>query len=94
MTLTEVFLAQLADPFRIGLLIALIATTMRTVTVTGKVIPLLAGAVFVAVLIPATLSPPQGVTMQVAAGVGLAANAVILAVLLAGYALFRRIRRG
>ncbi|MCA3453087.1 MAG: hypothetical protein IOC92_02210 [Rhodobacter sp.] len=94
MTLTEVFLAQLADPFRIGLLIALIVTTMRTVTVTGKVIPLLAGAVFVAVLIPATLSPPQGVTMQVAAGVGLAANAVILAVLLAGYALFRRIRRG
>lgn len=94
MTLTEVFLAQLADPFRIGLLIALIATTMRTVAVTGKVVPLLAGAVFVAVLIPATLSPPQGVTMQVAAGVGLAANAVILAVLLAGYALLRRIRRG
>ena len=94
MTLTELFLAQIADPFRIGLLIALIVTTMRTVTVTGKVIPLLAGAVFVAVLIPATLSPPQGVTMQVAAGVGLAANAVILAVLLAGYALFRRIRRG
>lgn len=94
MTLTEVFLAQLADPFRIGLLIALIATTMRTVTVTGKVIPLLAGAVFVAVLIPATVSPPPGVTMQAAAGVGLAANAVILAVLLAGYALFRRIRRG
>ncbi|MCA3530622.1 MAG: hypothetical protein IOC91_01545 [Rhodobacter sp.] len=94
MTLTEVFLAQLADPFRIGLLIALIATTMRTVTVTGKVIPLLAVAVFVAVLIPATLSPPQGVTMQVAAGVGLAANAVILAALLAGYALLRRIRRG
>ncbi|MFY8145593.1 MAG: hypothetical protein ACOVME_03235 [Rhodobacter sp.] len=94
MTLTEVFLAQIADPFRIGLLIALIATTMRTVTVTGKVIPLLAGAVFVAVLIPATLSPLPGVTMQAAAGVGLAANAVILAVLLAGYALFRRIRRG
>ena len=51
MTLTDLFLAQLADPFRIGLLIALIATTQRTVAATGKVIPLLAGIVFVAVLI-------------------------------------------
>jgi multisubunit Na+/H+ antiporter MnhC subunit len=94
MTLTDLFLAQLADPFRIGLLIALIITTMRTVATTGKVIPLLAGIVFVAVLIPTTLSPLPGVTLLAAIGVGLAVNAVILAVLLAGYALFRRLRRG
>jgi hypothetical protein len=94
MTLTDLFLAQLADPFRIGLLIALIATTQRTVAATGKVIPLLAGIVFVAVLIPTTLSPLPGVSLQAAVGVGLAANAAILAVLLAGYALFLRIRRG
>jgi hypothetical protein len=93
MTLTDLFLAQLADPFRIGLLIALIITTMRTVAATGKVIPLLAGIVFVAVLIPATLSPLAGVSPQAAVGVGLVANAVILAVLLAGYALFLRLRR-
>jgi hypothetical protein len=34
------------------------------------------------------------VSLLAAVGVGLAANAVILAVLLAGYALFLRIRRG
>ena len=77
----------------IGLLIALIMTTMRTVAATGKVIPLLSGIVFVAVLIPTTLSPPAGVSLQAAVGVGLVANAVILAVLLAGYALFLRLRR-
>jgi multisubunit Na+/H+ antiporter MnhC subunit len=48
----------------------------------------------VAVLIPTTLSPLPGITLLAAVGVGLAANAVILAVLLAGYALFRRLRRG
>jgi hypothetical protein len=64
------------------------------VAATGKVIPLLAGIVFVAVLIPTTLSPLPGVSLKVAVGVGLAANAVILAVLLAGYALFLRFRRG
>jgi hypothetical protein len=93
MTLTELFQTQLADPFRIGLLIALIYTTARTVAVTGKVIPLLAGLVFVAVLIPATLTPVPGVTFGQAAGVGIVANAVILAVLLGGYALIRRFRR-
>ncbi|MCA3447988.1 MAG: hypothetical protein INF93_14945 [Rhodobacter sp.] len=94
MTLTDLFLAQLADPFRIGLLIALIITTMRTVATTGKVIPLLAGIVFVAVLIPTTLSPLPGVAWPVATAVGLVANAVILALLLVGYALLRRVRRG
>ena len=93
MTLTDLFLAQLADPFRIALLIGLLITTARTVDVTGKVIPLLAGMVFVAVLIPVTIAPVPGVPLAVAVAVGLAANAVILAVLLAGYALLRRARR-
>ena len=45
-------------------------------------------------LLPTALSPRPGLTLPGAVGVGLAANAVILAVLLAGYALFLRFRRG
>ena len=93
MTLTDLFQSQITDPFRIGLLIALLFTTARTAEVTGKIIPLLAGLIFVAVLIPATLAPVPGTAWPVAVGVGLAANAVILAVLLAGYSLIRRFRR-
>lgn len=94
MTLTDLFLTQISDPFRIGLLIALLITTARTAATTGKVIPLLAGALFVAVLIPSTLAPVPGTSLQFAIAVGLASNAVILAVLLAGYALVQRVRRG
>jgi hypothetical protein len=94
MTLTDLFLTQLTDPFRIGLLVALIFTTVRTAQVTGRVIPLLAGVLFVAMLLPSTVAPVAGVGMAQAVGVGLVANAVIVAVLLAGYALFLRFRRG
>ena len=91
MTLTELFLSQLADPFRIGLLIALLITTARNIRATGLWLPLAAGVVFVAVIIPVTLAPADGeVSRHIA--VGLASNAVLLAVLLAAQALWRRYR--
>ncbi len=91
MTLTELLLSQLADVFRIGLVIALVYTALRNRAVTGMVIPLLAGIVFIAVIIPATL--PGVEPMPRAVGVGMVANLILVAVAMAGVMLLRRLRR-
>jgi chromate transport protein ChrA len=70
--------SQLTDVFRIGLIVALIATTLRTQSVTGRIIPLLAGVVFVAVIIPTTIQPNTAIPMLQRIGVGIAANLIIL----------------
>ena len=54
----DILKSQLMDPFRIALLIALVFTMWRNRAVTGTVVPLLAGMLFVAVIIPATISAP------------------------------------
>jgi hypothetical protein len=92
MTYADLVAAQLLDPFRIALLIGLVYTMWRNRAVTGTVVPLLAGLLFVAVIIPATISPPGETPMWVAVATGLAANAVIVAVLLAIWAVVRRVR--
>jgi hypothetical protein len=76
----DIFQQQLADPFRIGLILALVATTVRTRKVSGTLLPLLAGMTFVAVIIPATISPPGDEGMVQSFATGFAANLVILAV--------------
>lgn len=80
MDYTTLFTTQLTDLFRVGLLAALIYTTENTRAQTGVVIPLLAGIVFVAVIIAMTM-PIAGVPMSQAIISGLAANACLLAVL-------------
>lgn len=89
MSLFDIFISQITDPFRIALLVALGLTTLRTSAVTGAVVPLAAGVVFVAVIIPTTLSPASGQLWQ-AIGVGLVSNTVWLAVLLGLKALWQR----
>ena len=77
---------------RIGLLVALVFTMRKTEAATGRIIPLIAGVVFVAVILPSTLPDPTGsLTEQILAG--LVSNAIILAVVLAGWALATRLRR-
>lgn len=90
--MTDLFVANLTDPFRIILLGALIATMLRTRANTGTWLPLAAGALFVAVLIPLTLQPAQLPLWQ-AVAVGFAANVVLLAVGLALWEAFQRLRR-
>ena len=90
MALTDLFLAQLADPFRIGLLLALIATMLRTQAASGTWVPLAVGALFVAVIIPATQTSP--VPLWQAVAVGVAVNVVILATALAAWGVFKRLR--
>jgi hypothetical protein len=80
MTLGQIILSQLTDPFRIALIVALVFTLLRNRAVTGVIVPALAGIVFVAVIIPSTLgaASTEPVLRQVL--VGLLSNAVILSV--------------
>lgn len=75
---TALLQQALLDPFRIVLLIGLVITQARTRAVTGLVLPLLAGVVFVAVILPVTMGfgAAQGLTLAIAAG--LAANVLLL----------------
>ncbi|MES2435293.1 MAG: hypothetical protein V4586_15905 [Pseudomonadota bacterium] len=91
MTLPDLLISQLSDPFRIGLLIALFITMLRTRAASGIWVPLAAGAVFVAVILPSTMQTTSVPLMQ-AVLVGVLANVVILAIILAAWALFQRVR--
>lgn len=88
----ELVLSQLSDVFRIGLIMALVLTMRRTAPVTGRVLPLAAGVVFVAVLLPSTM-PGDSHSLTHAILAGLISNLIILVpvLLLAGWlARFRR----
>lgn len=90
----ELIQAQATDVFRIGLLVALLATMHRTRAATGTVLPLLAGILFVAIIVPATQGSGAGVSaplwMQVASGI-----VVNAAYVLVGLAVMRLVlRRG
>lgn len=83
--------SQLLDPFRIGLILALVVTMYRTQAATGQVVPLVLGVIFVAVILPST-NPPADVTLTEAIGAGLLSNLIILAIVLALAVLYRRLR--
>lgn len=83
---------QLTDVFRIGLIVVLVITMLRTSSVTGRVLPLVLGVVFVAVIIPTTMPGGSAVLMQ-AVLVGLVSNTVILVVVLGVARLIARLRR-
>lgn len=88
--MTEMLAQQLTDPFRIGLIVALVLTMLRNRAASGVIVPLIAGVVFVAVLIPLTLSGTDFDAGEIVTG--LAANLVILAVVLGIWRLWRRLR--
>jgi hypothetical protein len=88
---TDLIQSQLVDPFRIGLIVALVFTMVRTRAATGTVVPLAAGVVFVAVILPMTTAPAE-VTLTDAVLAGLASNLIILAIVLALGLVYRRLR--
>ncbi len=93
-TLTDLLPAALADPFRVALLVGLVVTQRRTAGITGRVLPLVAGLVFVAVILPVTMQ--QGLTtpqLLNAVAIGIVANATWLAAILAAFAIWDRTRR-
>lgn len=92
MDLSNLILSQLADPFRIGLMVALVITMLRTQSTTGVWVPLAAGVVFVAVIIPSTILTGLTQPLWQIVAVGAVSNAVLLAVILAAWAVYRRLR--
>ena len=93
MTLSQLVLAQLEDPFRIVLIVALVFTMLRTRAQTGTLLPLAAGVVFVAVIIPSTFGAQKAESFWLQFGAGLIANSIILAVVMALYEAYRRLSR-
>jgi hypothetical protein len=89
---TDLVLSQLGDLFRIGLIVALVVTMRRTAAVTGRVVPLALGVVFVAVMLPATMPNASSSSVD-AILAGLVSNSIILAVVLACAEVIARMRR-
>lgn len=87
----DIYFTQLIDPFRIGLLIALVLTAANTAQALNRWIPIALGIVFVAVLIPLSIGANSAVDTPTSVLVGLASNATILAVLLGAKALYSRL---
>lgn len=88
----DLIISQLTDLFRIGLIIGLVITMQRTAAVTGRLIPLVLGIVFVAVMLPTTM-PIASVSLQDAIVAGLVSNAILLVAVLAMAWLIVRLRR-
>jgi hypothetical protein len=87
----ELIQSQLTDLFRIGLIVALVFTMFRTQAATGTVLPLAAGVVFVAVILPSTQgSGTASLTEAIAAGI--LSNLIILGIVLALAMIIRRLR--
>ncbi len=84
-----IIVTQLTDPFRIGLIAALIYTTLRNLAVTGWLVPLAAGIVFVAFIIAITM-PNAGQTQAVVISTGVVSNVIIAAILFGGLYVWRR----
>ncbi len=79
MDISTLLITQATDVFRLGLLAGLIYTTERTRHQSGVLLPLAAGIVFIAFIIPTTM-PQPGVPLLTAIATGLAVNTAIVAV--------------
>lgn len=90
MTLTDLLISQLLDPFRIVLLVALVLTARNTAATVGIAVPIALGIVFVAVLLPATTQTSAEVAKTTAILSGLVINAVVVLVLLAALGAWKR----
>ena len=88
----DLVLSQLSDLFRIGLLIALVITMLRTSAVTGRALPLVMGVLFVAVILPTTM-PSGTASVSDAILAGLISNSLITGLVIAVAAVFTRLRR-
>ena len=82
-TVADLISAALIDPFRIILLVGLVVTQRRTAAVTGAILPLAAGMLFVAVIIPMTMGFGAEAGLLKAVVAGLVANAIWLVPIIA-----------
>lgn len=82
---------QAVDVLRIGMLIALMFTMLRTQAVTGTILPLAAGILFVAIIIPLT-NPTSTAPLMMQVGTGIVVNAVYVAIGLVIWSIWKRAR--
>ena len=92
MEFVNILISQLADPFRIGLLVALLFTAQNTSGALNRWLPIGLGLVFVAVIIPTALAS-ESAPVAAEIGVGFVSNAAVLAVMLAAQAIVERARK-
>jgi hypothetical protein len=92
MQVIDIIISQLADPFRIALLVALLFTAQNTSGALNRWLPIAMGLIFVAVIIPTALAS-DGAPVAAEIGVGVVSNAAVLALLLAAQAVYERVRR-
>lgn len=85
----DLLAAQATDIFRIGLLIALLLTTLRNRPITGLLLPLAAGVLFVAVIIPLTVATPRPEPMAQQVLAGLLVNAVYVAIGIGAWSMWK-----
>lgn len=93
MDLSTLLVEQFTDIFRLGLLAGLIYTTERTRQQTGILLPLVAGVIFVAVIIPSTM-PKAGVPLWEAVGAGLIVNGIITTLFWLAWQALSKSKRG
>lgn len=89
MSFLQIIQSQLVEPFRIVLLIGLVVTMLRTREHTGRLIPLVLGIVFVAVM--ATMTS-EGDRMTLV-GAGIVANAILVAIILGAVEAWQRLAK-
>lgn len=90
--MVDIVFSQLIDPFRIGLIFFLVVTAMRTRPTMGLLMPLAMGVVFIAILIPLTTAAGAAVSKAEAIGFGILSNAILLGIVLGGWAIWEKSR--
>ena len=75
--MSDLFLSQLTDPFRIGLIVVMMLTAYRTRGAMGLMTPMAMGVVFVAAIIPMTMQPDSP-DQIFAIGAGVVTNVILL----------------
>lgn len=90
MTIAELMESQLQDPFRIALLFGLVYTTQRNRAATGLWLPLAAGIIFVAVLLPSSVAALPDVPFWHQVLSGVAINTILGAAIFAMWEGLRR----
>jgi hypothetical protein len=93
MDVAHIIFEQLADPFRIGLLISLLFMAARPSGGHSRWLPVALGLIFVAVLIPTAMASDAADPVSAQIGVGLLSNAIIVGIMLFAEAVFERLRR-
>lgn len=92
MDIVRILVEQLADPFRLGLLIALLFVAAKPAGVFNRWLPIALGLVFVAVVIPTAMASDETEPMTAQIGIGLLSNGIIVGLMLAAEAVYEKFK--